>query len=155
MTEHLRYLRYVLLHKLYVARAGRSLGLTLRAAIVHDLSKFSRAEWGPYRRRFFSGRAGVEDKSGDPGEFKRAWEHHWTHNPHHWEYWRRNDLAARMPREYVVEMVADWLGAGRGITGSWDLSDWYVKTRERRVLHPDTLADVEELLASVDYGRAL
>jgi hypothetical protein len=29
-----------------------------------------------------------------------------------------------MPEEYIREMIADWLGASRAKTGSWDIKLW-------------------------------
>lgn len=59
VLPHLRYLRYVLLHKWYVFRAGLAIGgMSPRwvwRLLVHDLSKFSRAEWGPYVAKFYAG----------------------------------------------------------------------------------------------------
>jgi hypothetical protein len=54
-----------------------------------------------------------------------------------------------MPEPLVREMVADWMGAGRAITGTWDVAGWYAKNRERMVLHPETRARVEALIAEV------
>lgn len=139
MTKHLRYLKYICLHKWYVFRAGRALGgIPLWRLIIHDYSKFSRAEWTPYVNRFFGGRAGVEDKSLDPREFHLAWLHHLHNNPHHWEYWivpNHSEDPLPIPTHFIREMVADWLGAGRGITGSWDLTEWYEKNKDRQILH--------------------
>jgi len=56
-------------------------------------------------------------------------------------------IALPMPEKYIREMVADWAGAGRAITGKWDVSDWYEKNKEKMTLHPDTRARVEELLS--------
>jgi len=54
MLTHLRYLTYVLRHKwLYT---GLFLGVPFWRLIVHDASKVSRQEWGPYVRRFYGGR---------------------------------------------------------------------------------------------------
>lgn len=57
MRAHLRYLRYVLLHKLYVLRAGIIInGYSipwLWRLLMHDRSKFSRAEWTPYVCMFY------------------------------------------------------------------------------------------------------
>lgn len=62
MKPHLRYLRYVLLHKFYVFRAGLALAKVrghrpsvawLWRLLVHDLTKFSRIEWGPYVANFY------------------------------------------------------------------------------------------------------
>lgn len=150
MSKHLRYLKYVILHKYYVFKAGRVLGgIPLWRLIIHDYSKFSRAEWTPYVNRFFSDRAGIEDKTLDPDEFIKAWNHHWRKNPHHWEYWiTANSKPMRMPDHFAREMIADWLGAGKGITGKWDLTEWYEKTKEKQWLHPDTKGFVE---AFMDY----
>lgn len=66
MRKHLRYLRYVLAHKAYVIRAGLAIAQVipeyttplaklawLWRLLVHDLSKFSRAEWTPYVEMFY------------------------------------------------------------------------------------------------------
>lgn len=57
LVPHARYLKYVLLHKLYVFRAGCVIGgyspRWLWRLLVHDRSKFSRAEWGPYVCQFY------------------------------------------------------------------------------------------------------
>ena len=61
--KHLRYLRYVALHKLYVFIAGvaiaRVMGQGLSLAwvwrlLVHDLSKLRQSEWRPYATFFYS-----------------------------------------------------------------------------------------------------
>lgn len=69
MTAHLRYLKYVVLHKLYVLRAGlairKHVGIEVNMLawlwrlLVHDLSKFGRAEWGPYVAMFYGEKAEV------------------------------------------------------------------------------------------------
>jgi hypothetical protein len=82
MRPHLRYLRYVLLHKLYVARAmvairppaGVTWTLWLWRALVHDLSKFRPSEWRPYVEKFY----------GDP------------------QAWLARDVAARLASPNVV-----------------------------------------------------
>lgn len=149
MTAHLKYLSYVLRHKWYVFKAGRVLGVSLWWLLIHDLSKFSPAEWGPYVRRFYAGRGSQWDKSADPTEFHMAWRHHWTRNPHHWEYWLPEPVALkqedaqplRMPPRYVKEMVADWYGAGMA-QGKPDIAGWYKEQQYKMLLHDDTRADV-------------
>jgi len=39
-----------------------------------------------------------------------------------------------MPEHFVREMIADWCGAGRAITGEWEVLDWYEKNREKMAL---------------------
>lgn len=151
---HLRYLRTVLKHKMFVLIAGRKCGVPLWRLLIHDLSKFGRAEWGPYVRRFAGGRAGAMDHAADPDEWKRAWGHHWHRNPHHWEHWLHltddgRTVPLAMPEMYVREMVADWMGAARAYTGQWDARNWYGKNHERIKLHPDSCAFAERLLIEV------
>jgi hypothetical protein len=153
LVKHLRYLNYVLKHKWFVFVAGLKTSAPIWRLIIHDYTKFSRAEWTPYVNRFFGGRTGIEDKELDPQAFKQAWNHHWSHNPHHWEYWLVPPSGAHMmPDHFMREMVADWMGAGRAITGNWDeLPSWYNSTKEKRVLHSRTLIEVENLLCNLGY----
>jgi hypothetical protein len=113
MLKHLRYLLYVLRHKRLVYREGRKLGLGRWRLLTHDLSKFSRAEWGPYVEWFYGREDGkgwrnapskvvrtetrytitqtspfiVEFRAKREAEFQAAWQHHYRNNSHHWEYW--------------------------------------------------------------------
>ena len=154
MTKHLKYLWYVIRHKWFVFVAGLKVGeIPIWRLIIHDYTKFSKSEWTPYVNKFYGGRAGVEDKTLDPNEFKQAWKHHWAHNPHHWEYWTEEYTEPQqMPDNFAREMVADWMGAGRAINGTWkELPDWYNKTKGTRVLHPSTKRRVEHLLHQMGY----
>jgi hypothetical protein len=54
-----------------------------------------------------------------------------------------------MSEKYLCEMVADWWGAGRAITGKWDAVGWYSKQSQIQ-LHERTRAGVESLLAVTD-----
>lgn len=151
MRPHLRYAWTVARHKVFVFVAGLRVGAPLWRLAIHDWSKLTPAEWGPYVRRFSSGRAGAFDKAADPDEFHRAWTHHWHRNAHHWEHWLafKGDGSVKplvMPERLVREMVADWMGAGRAYTGTWDARDWYEKNRDRIVLAPETRARAEDLL---------
>jgi hypothetical protein len=151
LRSHLRYLGYVLRHKWHVAVAGWALGVPLWRLVIHDWTKFTPAEWGPYVRRFFP--AG---QPADPAAFDRAWEHHWTRNRHHWQYWTRNRPGAPvpMPETYAREMVADWIGAGYA-QGKPDTAAWYATNRDRKVLAPETRALVERLLSEAQRRRLI
>lgn len=143
---YLRYLWSLLRHKWFVFVAGRRLGVGVWQLLIHDLSKFSSAEFGPYARRFGGGRGGAIDHSADAQEWCDAWRHHWTHNPHHWEFWVNDGTPLLMPDRYVREMVADWCGAGRAYTGRWEVAAWYAANRDRYQLHPATRARVEQVI---------
>lgn len=150
-----KYAWIVLRHKWFVFLAGRKTVPWWRL-LVHDFSKFGRAEFGPYMRRYAQGRAGKMDHTDDDMEWHVAWGHHWKRNPHHWEHWLRfvwdpwkRQLLPEpieMPYTYVMEMIADWKGAGRAYNGSWDISQWYFRNAERMVLHPATRVEVEQQL---------
>ena len=79
----------------------------------HDLSKYSREEYSPYRRKFYP-------TSNDllvPGEieedFDKAWRHHYHVNDHHWEYWI-DDKGKPMDMYWsaIIEMIIDWQAFG-------------------------------------------
>lgn len=157
MIANLRYASYIVRHKWFVLRAGRVTGAPLWRLLVHDLSKLTLAEWGPYKRRFYGGRAGELDKDHEPAEFMRAWTRHWQRNPHHWENWLVLTDSGQlrptpMPDAVVREMVADWMGAGRTITGRWEVAEWYSANGDKMILHPAVRERVDELIASVTNG---
>ena len=66
----------ILQHKFYVLLAGLYLNVSLWQLIVHDLSKFSKAEFKPYAKYFLDGKVNKE-------EFMFAWLNHLSVNKHH------------------------------------------------------------------------
>jgi hypothetical protein len=167
VKAHLQYGGYVIRHKWFVFVAGLKTGAPIWRLLIHDWSKLSVAEWGPYVETFYrpldpsigrgQGDAGVELdqrlRAERKARFNAAWLHHQHRNPHHWQHWilREDDgdtRVLRMPEKFVREMVADWMGAGRAITGEWDVAAWYAKNRDKIVLAPATRCEVEDLLPS-------
>lgn len=151
----MKYFWSTLRHKWFVLLAGFQVGLSLWQSITHDLSKFTRAELPHYNRWFFV------DKD-DPNGWLRAWLHHQNFNPHHWEHWiirtdhtrgRGNivDGCLPMPERYVREMIADWMGASRGYTGSWDMSEWLATNLSKMKLHPVTRQRIDSVLVKLGY----
>ena len=145
MKAHWNYLKYVLRHKWFVFQHCRVLGVPLWRAIVHDWSKFTPAEWGPYVRSFYNPDGSKRNKRDDSGEidpaFDRAWLHHLHNNPHHWQHWilvndEDGTVVLEMPESYVYEMAADWAGAGQAITGKADPISWYEKNAKNMILNP-------------------
>jgi len=123
-----KYAKLTVKHKWFVLLAGRKLGVSYWRLLKHDLSKFGVKEIFAYGRQFFGDRS-------DSAGFARAWLHHQNHNDHHWEYWiarsGHNRLSGRgtVPEEMsegaMLEMMADWLGAGRAYEGSWpNVHNW-------------------------------
>lgn len=169
MTAHLHYAGYVLRHKWFVFRAGLKTGAPWWRLVIHDWSKLTPAEWFPYVQYFYGHddeyyreawrhnvfrRLPFGHRLRDPQAFDAAWLHHQHRNPHHWQAWllREDDgptKVLRMPDDLTREMVADWMGAGRVITGRWEVAEWYAANRHKITLHPDTEALVDRLLADL------
>lgn len=166
MKAHLKYASYVARHKWFVLRAGLKTKAPLWRLLIHDWSKLTPAEWFAYVQTFYgrddefyrrAWRIGVSlrpprgHRLRDLDAFDKAWLHHQLRNPHHWQHWllREDDGPTKvlpMPEKFVREMVADWMGAGRAITGKWEVNDWYLRNFDKIVLAVETRARVHELL---------
>lgn len=164
MKAHWQYLKYVLRHKWYVFRGCRLLGVPLHQAIIHDWVKFLPVEWFPYVRQFYNPdgtKRSVRDASGayDPNAqadaFKRAWLHH-QRQPHHWQAWISigdggNLVPLPIPQRFVLEMVADWYGAGMAISGVNDVEPWYLKNKDKIVLEDGTRYRVTQAIKKLQW----
>lgn len=163
MRAHWQYAKYVARHKWFVFVAGLRTRAPIWRLLIHDWSKLTPSEWGPYVQQFYNpdgSKRDVRRKDGgydlaeQPYEFQRAWLGHQRRNKHHWQAWvllgdNGQRIAIAMPRKYVHEMVADWMGAGRAITGRWEVRPWYEKNRDLMVLHDESRSAVEALIAKV------
>ena len=168
---YIKYLKYVLVHKYFVFVAGLKTKAPLWLLLIHDWSKFLPSEFIPYAEYFYDNEKQQKENNEAfrlfkiaelapfghyvKDRFNVAWLLHQRRNPHHWQYWyliQDNDpnLPLPMPEKYTREMVADWAGAGRAITGKWEALAWYEKNRDKILLHPDTRSLVEILLRDID-----
>lgn len=150
--RELKYLQYILRHKWFVLVASFRIGAPIWRAIIHDWSKFLPSEWFAYAETFYDETGKSRYK--ETPEFDHAWNYHQKRNKHHWQFWLlkmdRGDLGAlRMPRKYVLEMVADWMGAGRAIAGKWECQEWYEKNKKTILLHGESRKIVEAVLSEV------
>lgn len=141
------YLKYLTRHRWFVFIECCKLGIPW-LGLVHDLSKFLPDEWFPYLRHFY-----MKNDSRPEWilQYDRAWLKHQNRNRHHWQYWilwkdTGGVVVMDMPLKYRKEMLADWKGAGRAITGKDDVREFYLKTRDRVTLAPKTREWVEEQL---------
>jgi hypothetical protein len=158
MKHHIQYLKYVLLHKWYVFRAGLVFGAPVWRLLVHDLSKFRPGEWIPYARYFY--KPGYKHTTAGNRAQDRAWLLHQHRNDHHWQHHvLRSDsgVTGCLPMSWaqVREMVSDWTGAGRAITGDWaDVYSWYERNRDCMLMHPLTRWRVGQVM-NEGRGRKL
>ena len=139
--KHLKYLQYVIKHKWYVFKEAYKLGIVWRG-LTHDLSKFLPSEWFPYVEYFYG-------KNPSQCEFDKAWLKHQKRNKHHWQWWLLQEDEGQLkpiPMNDISrkEMLADWIGAGKAITGEDNLIEWYEKNKDKMILHHDTRVWVEE-----------
>lgn len=139
------YAESLLGHLYFVKVASVRLGVPIAQWMNHDASKWSDEEFGAYANHFYG-----ED---DPAAFDVAWLHHQNLNAHHWQHWVAGyddggeHVALQMPFNYVLEMVADWHGAGRAYQGSWDISGW---VNENEVfVNPLTAVRVRDVMVDV------
>lgn len=172
MNKHLLYSKYLFRHKWFVFQAGRKLGVNWFQLLIHDWSKFLPSEWFPYANYFYGNYPSeMEHTENDFGQkhfihpekktkeywerrFNIAWLHHQKRNKHHWQYWvLMNDdgtiQAMEIPDKYLNEMIADWCGAGRAITGKWEVKNWWDNNHSKMTLEINTK---EELLLRFIFG---
>jgi len=154
--KYYQYFRFMLRHKWFVFLASRKLGITW-LGVIHDWSKFLPSEWLPYMNYFYgkNGNSNRESskethQKGIDTEFDAAWNKHKNRNKHHWQWWilQEDDGPIKlipMEEKYILEMIADWTGAGMAISGRKDWRPWYEKQRDTIQLHPETREYVEEL----------
>ena len=152
MNKHLKYLKYLLLHKYWVFYAGLKLKVSIWRLLIHDWSKFLPCEWFSYTNYFYGYQnRQIEKNLEDVHNFEISWNHHQKFNKHHFQYWVLIEDSGKikplkMPEKYVREMSSDWLGAGRAITGKWEAWDYYQKNKENTLLHPESRELFERLL---------
>lgn len=143
MKSHLKYLSYGLRHKWCVFVECWKAHIPWRG-ICHDNSKFRLDEWFPYVNYFYGNRSNTE-------AFNRAWLLHQRRNPHHWQWWILTGdefEATPLPMEpqYRLEMLCDWRGSGRAQGYGDNTVAWYLKNRDKIILHHDTRTWVEAQL---------
>ncbi|MCB1716724.1 MAG: hypothetical protein KDK05_16480 [Candidatus Competibacteraceae bacterium] len=150
---YLRYLKSLLLHKWFVFLAGLHTGVPLWRLIIHDWTKFLPVEFVSYARHF-QGQSTKQTKLA----FDYGWLHHQKANPHHWQYWilvydsdPEKVKSLPMPETYVREMVADWMGASRAYTGSWNMSKWLSSNGPKMLIHDATEVLVDQVLTEMGY----
>ncbi|MCK5612491.1 hypothetical protein KAR91_62035 [Candidatus Pacearchaeota archaeon] len=149
--KYFRYLNYVIRHRWYVFLECRKLGI-IRLGLVHDWSKFRPSEFIPYARHFYGkGKAGISEgrdktgyykptDTGDP-DFDFAWLLHQKRNRHHWQSWilptsRKGTKLLPVPKKYVMEMLADWIGASKAQGHGGDISRWWFENRDKVQIDP-------------------
>ncbi len=149
-------------HRHAVIRHCRKAGI-LRQGLVHDLSKYSPAEFVVGAKYYQGTRSPNEAEREDKG-YSDAWMHHKGRNKHHFEYWTdyspktRTVEPVKMPLKYVKEMFCDRLAASKIYMGE-KYNDaaplqYFLRSKGKRMIHPDTSELLERLLTMLrDKGE--
>lgn len=120
MSNIINHTRKILKHKYEVCKVCFKFGLYWQG-IIHDLSKFSPREFWTSVKYYQGTRSPIEAEKEDKG-YSLAWLHHFHNNPHHWCYWidfdmKQNLTPYKIPYKYMIESIADWIGAGKAYNG--------------------------------------
>lgn len=132
----LNHWRTVCTHRKWVRHYCFLAGL-YRQGLTHDLSKYNPIEFLESARYWTGTNSPIENAKREQG-YSRAWLHHRGRNPHHWAYWADNFseglIVHPMPMNDFVEMICDFLAAGRAYKGKeftyQGEYEWWKKERE-------------------------
>ena len=147
------HLKTVLTHKRWVFYYASRLGYTWRG-LVHDLSKFSPVEFLESAKYWTGKRSPILAAKEDVG-ISYAWLHHKGRNKHHYEYWidrvKGELVYHKIPFNYVIEMVSDWLAACRTYSNSGSEVfkreyTWWQKHEEKIAINDSTKKLIHKLL---------
>ena len=132
--------------------------------ITHDLSKFSPIEFIEYAENYTPGRSPV-DVAKEKYGYCKSWQHHKGKNTHHWQYWMDyidgEPLALKIPYWDLVEMICDWIGAGKAYNQTkWTEEEpykYWLANKDKMCFHPDTKEFIEVVLGRYlqTYGWAI
>lgn len=135
------HLKTVLVHKWWVFYYCCKAGIPWRG-LIHDLSKFHPIEFLE-SVKYYSGTRSPIDACKDANGYSEAWMHHKGRNRHHYEYWMDNfdkgGQALKMPYICALEMICDYLGAGRAYYGKEFTIEkeieWWENKRKKASMH--------------------
>ena len=153
----LAHLKTITEHRRLVRKYCFRLGLYWQG-LTHDLSKYAPVEF--WRgAKYYQGNRSPNDAERRATGRSIAWLHHKGRNRHHFEYWIDYILQPdgsigfggnRMPIRYVAEMFCDRIAACRTYQREayTDASayDYYIRSKHRIMIHPETGAEIEEML---------
>lgn len=142
----LKHTQRICKHKFLVMEYCFACGL-YKQGILHDLSKFSPTEYIESIKFYDGTPVSPIERAKQSQGFSLAWMHHKGHNKHHFEYWIDSSYtshkpevqAYKIPFEYVLEMVCDYLAAGQIYMGDEftleEEFEWWEAKKQRCMMH--------------------
>ena len=157
--KHLRTINH---HRWLVLKGCFRVGLYWQG-LTHDLSKYSPTEF-LVGAHYFQGNRSPNAAEREEKGYSQAWMHHKGRNRHHYEYWSDMNMetgtyeSVPVPRKYLAEMVMDRIAACKTYQGSaytdGSALAYLLRSREKKLLHPATLQQLEFLLTMLrDKGE--
>lgn len=150
MSNYIKHIKTINKHRWVVFKWCCKLGIPFRG-LVHDLSKYSPKELSICT--FYIGNKSPHDEARKILGYSPSWLYHRNRNKHHWEYWidsfeKMNPV--KIPYKYVLEMVADFVGAGQAYEkDKWDCKkplEYHLKFKSKKIMHLRTLTMFETIL---------
>ena len=158
LTKTAKHFNKIMTHKKWVMHYARKAGITWRG-IKHDLSKFSPIEfWESVK--YYQGNRSPIDACKEANGYSKAWLHHRGRNSHHYEYYVDNfdngGIPLKMPFEDVLEMLCDYLGAGRAymkekFSYQAEYKWWLKKIEKPLLMHPHTKNFITTILSKLAF----
>ena len=146
MSNIFRHFKTICVHKLWVFYYCCKLGIIWQG-ITHDLSKFSPIEFLESVKFYQGGKSSPIPVAKKTQGYSLSWQHHKGRNPHHYEYWTDNYdnnglTKIKMPYKYVLELIADWLSAGKTYNGkNFTIKqeiDWWNNCKDSKAINDET-----------------
>lgn len=142
-------------HKILVMKNCFKCGL-IKQGLLHDMSKYSPSEF-LIGVKYYQGNQSPNNAEREDKGYSSAWLHHKGRNKHHLEYWIDYSTepgecmcGCKMPERYVFEMFCDRIAASKIYNKSSysekDVLDYYERSKDHYMLHPDTKKLLEKLL---------
>lgn len=154
MSNAVKHFITITKHRHQVIKHCKKAGI-LWQGLRHDLSEYSPAEFIVGAKHYLGTRSPNESERELYG-YSKAWLHHKGRNRHHFEYWTDYNKATRkvepvkMPYNYLAEMFCDRVAASKiynkdSYTDTHPLN-YFERSKGTRFIHPETSAELEELL---------
>ena len=145
MNKAIEHFKKIHTHRKWVRHYGKMMGLRKWQAWTHDLSKYSPTEFLESVKYYQGDKSPIDACKAENG-YSMAWFHHKGRNPHHYEYWQDNfdfgGTPVMMPYKYAVELLCDYLAAGRAYMGDKFTYkaelEWWYKKRQNCAMHLQT-----------------
>ena len=152
MNKAWKHFKTITFHKFLVAQGCFKVGL-YRQGILHDLSKYSPAEFR-VGMKYYQGTRSPNNAEREDIGYSSAWLHHKGRNKHHYEYWQDYSLTGRgalvpvpMPDQYFAEMIMDRIAASKVYMGADYTNasplEYLHRVPDHQCIHPQTQEKLE------------